>query len=331
MITYMSTQYKKILIIRQGAIGDVVHTTNIFRAIKEKYPEVQIDYLTGKVPAQLIEHDTRLNRVIKLEDKSYKYLTKLGLELRKEKYDLIINLQPSLRYQYIAFLINSKDTVVYKKSFKYHAVENFLYTAKEKFKDIDNFDNLELQIPEDLREKIKRDIGTDKKIVILNTQTSLTRQGRKWPYEYFKELAFSLIDRYDCRVLIPGSKEDAEAVKKYENLHPDIQVIAGRYNILESAAVFSLANVFVSSDTGPLHIATAVKKPFCIGLYGAASVSRTGHWGVNHFAISADLPCIPCDRRKCKFKDKENTGINPCMAAIKPEHVLRVIIDNDLL
>ncbi len=327
----MNTRYKKILILRQGAIGDVVHTTNIFRSIKTKHPEVEIDYLTGKVPYMLLEHDTRLNRVIKLEGKDYKYLTKLGLELRKEKYDLLINLQPSLRYQYLAFLINPKATVTYKKSFRYHAVENFWQTAKKKFHDIENFDNLELQIPEDVREKVKAEIGTDKKTVVLNTQTSLTRQGRKWSYEYFKELAFSLIDRYDCTILISGSKDDIEETKAYENLHPNIQVIAGKFNILESAAVFSLADVVVSSDTGPLHIATAVNKPFCIGLYGAASAGRTGPWGVNHFAVSADLPCIPCDRRKCKFKDETGTGINPCMEAIKPEHVLRVIIDNDLL
>ena len=73
----MNTRYKKILILRQGAIGDVVHTTNIFRSIKAKHPEVEIDYLTGKVPSMLLEHDTRLNRVIKLEGKDYKYLTKM--------------------------------------------------------------------------------------------------------------------------------------------------------------------------------------------------------------------------------------------------------------
>ena len=111
----------------------------------------------------------------------------------------------------------------------------------------------------------------------------------------------------------------------------DIVVTAGKYSILESAALFSLADVVVSSDTGPLHIATAVKKPFCIGLYGAASVGRTGPWGVNHFAVSADLDCIPCDRRKCKIKEYRVKEINPCLMAIKPEHILRVIKDNDLL
>lgn len=327
----MKYKYQKILIIRQGAIGDVVHTSNIFRSIKNYNPKAQIDYVTGKVPAQLIEHDSHLNHVYVLKGKDYKYLTKLGLELRKQKYDLIINLQPSIRFRYLAFLAGAKSQVIYKKTFKLHAVENFFETAKKKIKELENPQNLELELPQEVVDKVRADFPTDKKIVILNTQTSAARHGRKWPMEYFKELALDLIDKYDCLIVISGSKEDVEAVKMFENLHPDIVVTAGKYSILESAALFSLADVVVSSDTGPLHIATAVKKPFCIGLYGAASVGRTGPWGENHFAVSADLDCIPCDRRKCKIKEYRGKEINPCLMAIKPEHILRVIKDNDLL
>ena len=326
-----SCKYKKILIIREGAIGDVVHTTNIYRSIKNYDPDIKIDYVTSKVPAQLLVNDSRLNKVYIFENRSYSFLTQLGLKLRKEKYDLIINLQPSLRFKFFCFLINSKEVVIYKKSYKFHAVENFYDTAKKKIPELINPKNLELVIPEDVINVIKKDIPQDKKIVILNTQTSLTRHGRKWPFEYFKELAFKLIDRYDCYILITGSKDDLQEVECYKNLHPNIIVTAGKYNILESAALFSLADIVISSDTGPLHIATAVKKPYCIGLYGAAAVGRTGPWGENHFAIAADLSCVPCDLRKCKLKNEYNNVINPCMLAIKPEHVMRIIIDNDLL
>ncbi|MEI3255764.1 MAG: glycosyltransferase family 9 protein [Candidatus Gastranaerophilaceae bacterium] len=149
--------------------------------------------------------------------------------------------------------------------------------------------------------------------------------------KYYKELALCILENYDCNILIAGSKEDMEKVKVFENLHPNIKIIAGNYSIMESAAVFSLADVFVSGDTGPLHIASAVSKPFCIGLYGAAPPGRTGPWGINHFAVSADLSCIPCNKRNCLISEYSSTDINPCMSAIKPEHVLRVIIDNDLL
>lgn len=322
---------QKVLIIREGAIGDVVHTSNVWRSIKETYPDIKIDYLTGAVPATLIENDSRLNKVILLEGKKYLYLWKLASQLRKEKYDVIINLQPALRYKFLSFMSMPKKIVTYKKTFKLHAVENFFRTAKKVFKEIENPSDLKIEIPQEVVEKVKQEIPTDKKIVVLNTETSVTRKGRKWSPKYFKELALSLIEEYDCTILIPGSKDDVEKVKIFENLHPNIKIIAGKFSILESAAVFSLCDVFVSSDTGPLHIASALEKPYCIGLYGAAPVQRTGPWGINHFAVSADLSCIPCNRRKCQIKEYSETDLNPCLLAVKPEHILRIIKDNDLL
>ena len=331
-LNYRKKQMKKILIIREGAIGDVVHTTNMFRAIKDKYPDTKIDYVTGKAASALIEHDSRLNRVFVLEGKDYKYLIKLASTLKKEKYDLVINLQTSVRFKFFAALIHAKKLVTYKKDFSFHAVENFFYTAKQVFKDIENHNDLILEIPPEVTEKVKQDLPADKKIVILNTEVSKTRQGRKWPEKYFKELALKLIEEYDCIILIPGSKEDFEVVKDYENWHENVRVIAGKYSILESAAVSSLSNVFVSGDTGPLHIASAVQKPYCIGLYGAAPIGRTGPWGTNHFALSADLDCIPCNKRKCSQKhDDSQTETDPCMYLIEPIHVFSVIKDNDLL
>jgi ADP-heptose:LPS heptosyltransferase len=322
---------KRVLIIRQGAIGDVVHTTNVFRSIKESYPDAKIDYLVGKVPAELLRNDDRLNDVILLNDKSYSYLYKLGLELRKNSYDLIINLQPSLRFKFLSFVVMPKKVVNYHKTFKLHAVENFFRTAKKVIKNIENPNDLKLQIPQDVIEKVKNEIPLDKKLVILNTETSLARQGRKWPSKYYKELALALIEEYDCNVLVSGAKDEIECTKVYENVHENLKVIAGKYSILESAAIFSLCDLFISGDTGPLHIASALEKPYCIGLYGAMPVERTGPWGINHFALSADLSCIPCNRRKCSIKEYENADTTPCMYAIKPEHVLRVIKDNDLL
>lgn len=322
---------KKVLIIRQGAIGDVVHTTNTFRSMKEAYPDIQIDYLTGPLPSQLLQNDSRLNRVIVLESKKYSYLLKLAAQLRKEHYDVIINLQPSVRFKFLSFISFPKKILTYKKTFKLHAVENFFRTAKKVFKEIENPNDLKLEIPQEIVEKVKAEIPCDKKLVIINTQTGPVRHGRKWPMKNFKELALSLLEEYDCNILIAGSKEDVEKVKCFENLHPNIKIIAGKYNLLESAAVFSLADVFISGDTGPLHIACATDNPYCIGMYGAMPVQRTGPWGINHFAVSADLSCSPCNKRKCKIKEYCETEINPCMCAIKPEHILRVIKDNDLL
>src|SRR3989339_2074935 len=88
---------KKILIFRFGAIGDVVHSTALYRAIKKQNPDILIHYLTGKIPSELLKSDYDLDKIWIAEDKSYKYLLNLAKELKKEKFDLCINLQPSIR------------------------------------------------------------------------------------------------------------------------------------------------------------------------------------------------------------------------------------------
>lgn len=321
---------KKILIIRLGAIGDVVHTTNIIRSIKAKYPDAEIHYATGGAPLQLLKNDSQLSKVFLLS-KKYSDLTKLGLQLSKEKYDLILNLQPSLRFRYLSFLCFAKKVVEYKKNPKIHAVENFFLTGAEAIDGLENPNHLKLELANDVIEKVQQEICHGKKIVVLNTQTSVTRKGRKWPEENFKKLALMLIEKYGCDILFTGAKEDIEAVKCYENLHPQVKVVAGKYSLAESAAVFSLCDLMISSDTGPLHIATAFEKPRCIGLFGAADSNRTGAWGKKHFSVSANLECSPCTSRNCKIAGYENADINPCLCAITPEMIIEVIEKNNLL
>lgn len=319
---------RKILIIRFGAIGDLLHSSEIFRSIKRKHPEIEIHYLTTKMPSQIIEYDNDINKIILLKEKNYKYLWNLAKELRKEKYDLIINLQNSNRAKFLAFFTFAKKTTTYKKSFKLHAVENFWQTANKVFKDIELKHELELKIPQDIIEKVKTLVPTDTKIVTINIFTSPTRQGRKWRKEYFKELTLKLIDKYNCYVVFSGAPNEAEDLKDFENLSENIIILAGKLSLMESCALYAISDVMISGDTGPLHLASGCKKPVCIGLYGGAPISRTGVWGEKHYNLAADLPCIACNRRKCKIKKGQ---FNPCLDAIKPDTILNLIEEENLL
>ena len=123
-------EIKRVLIIRNGAIGDVVHTTALFRAIKKAYPQINIDYATSYVTAPLLKDDRDLNEVYVFEDYTYKYFFSLVSKIKNKNYDLIINLQPQLKFNLLCAMTGVK-TVKYKKVFSKHAVENFFITAKE--------------------------------------------------------------------------------------------------------------------------------------------------------------------------------------------------------
>lgn len=319
---------KKILIIRLGAIGDVVHTTEVYRSIKRKYPDIKIHYLTSTLPSILLNNDPDIEKIITVEKVGYNECFQIAKELKSEKYDIIINLQPSLKLKLLSYLLHPKKVLNYKKTYKLHAVENFFNTAQKYFKELELSKKLELKIPGETIEKVGKLIPKDTKIVAISTQVGPIRHGKKWNIENFKELALELTNKYNVKVLIIGSSEDKPKAKIFNDLHPDILNYTGMFNIQECAALLSHVDIVIAADTAPTHIASALEKPTCIGLYGSMSTQRTGIFGSKHISIKSNLKCVPCQKRYCTIKKNE---YEPCMEAIKVSDVMDAIEGLELL
>lgn len=312
-------QIKKILILRFGAIGDVVHSSALFRSVKAKYPDLSIHYASFKTPLENIKNDPDLEKAWTVEGKSYKQLYKLANELKKENFDLFINLQPGIRTRIFSLMLGVK-TVTYKKTFKLHAVENFWRTGQQVFKDIELPKNLHLHVEKSVAEKmhniLHHNSTTNTPLIAFNMGVSSTRQGRRWSLEYWKELAQLLINDRDCRILLTGSQDDAALSEELLSVSHRVESFCGQLSLEENTALLSLCDLVISGDTGPLHIATAVNTK-CIGLYGAAPVSRTGIYGDNGISLYSKRSCVPCNRRKCKVL-QQNELYTPCLLDIKP-------------
>ena len=310
---------KKILILRFGAIGDVVHSTVLFRSIKKAYPQISIHYAAFNAPSQNIRHDPDLDKVWTVEGKSYKQLYKLAQEMKKEKFDLFINLQPGIRTKIFSLMIGMPKTITYKKTFKQHAVKNFWATGKKLFPDMKLPDELKLYINEEVKNKMSAILDKKGIAIAFNMGVSPTRQGRRWSQEYWRELAEKFLDKYGCEIILTGSEADREFSEKLLEVSPKIKSFCGKISIEENTALLSLCDLVISGDTGPLHIATAVGVP-AVGLYGAAPVSRTGPYSEHCKAVFSNRACVPCNKRKCRYMAK-NEIYTPCMLDITPSHV----------
>ncbi len=314
---------KKILILRFGAIGDVVHSTELFRSIKRKYPDVSIHYASFKTPSMNIQGDPDLDRVWVAEGKTYKQLYKLAKELGKENFDLFLNLQPGIRTRIFALMLGMPGTITYRKTFKLHAVENFWFTGKRYFKDLDLSKNLELHIKGEVRDRASEMLDKKGMVIAFNMGVSPTRQGRRWPQEYWRELARMLLEKYGCEIILTGSEADREFSEVLLDGSSRIRSFCAKTSVEENTALLSLCDLVISGDTGPLHIATAVEVP-AVGLYGAAPVSRTGPYGENCAAVFSDRACVPCNRRRCKYM-REDGLYTPCMLDVKPAQVMESV------
>ncbi|MDD3420559.1 MAG: glycosyltransferase family 9 protein [Candidatus Gastranaerophilales bacterium] len=319
---------KKILIIRLGAIGDVVHTTNTFRAIKKLHPEAKIHYLTSALIKPLLAYDPDIEQVWTADIKKMKVFSKysasLSKELKQENFDIIINLQPSLKTRWLGFLTGVKKIIDYKKTFKLHAVDNFWATAKKEFKEIEKLPELKLYLNPEAIKKAKNYASELKHpIIVLNAGGIISkRQGRAYPTPKWIELGNKIQQKFDGTILLTGAKEDVELLSGLKEISGS-KFLVGELSLEDSCALIGEADLLISGDSGPLHIATALGVK-SIGLFGSMPAKRTGPYGAGHATITADMPCIPCNRRKCEFL-KKGEIFTPCMDNIPTEQVITAI------
>ncbi len=143
---------------------------------------------------------------------------------------------------------------------------------------------------------------------------------KRWPEENFSVLSDRLTKELNAKVVILGTLADARIVDKIKEQMLTKPIIAtGKFNLKQLAAFLKMADVFISADSGPLHIANAVGAKRIIALFGPTSVAITGPFPLkNVWLIQKEVGCaVPCYKVNCKE--------NRCMKAITPEEVFEQV------
>ncbi len=316
---------KKILIIRMGAIGDVVHTSVIPYSIKQKHPEYEIHYLSRGASLSLLENCPYVDKIIKYDEKTFDTLK----ILYKERYDIIISLSRTLRDYIFSYLSFPKRAVFrgYKGDLW---VENYFYTAKRVIKDIELPDRLYLSNDEKIEEKIS-DILNEypKPHIVINPgrQSNNARQGRVWNLKKWKELSEKLIERYGGTVFVNGSKGEVSFHEELNN--GKLVLFTGKFSLKESCALLSLADIVISVDSGPAHIAAAYGVN-TISILGSTSPDKIKPYGKNGYYVEPTNKCRYCWKKKCKYL-KEGEIYSPCIETVSVKSVLDKIETEKLL
>ena len=184
---------------------------------------------------------------------------------------------------------------------------------------------LKLYIPSDASAKAKEKIKNLKHpIIIINAGGVFSkRQGRTYPTDKWLELGKKIIDKIGGTIILTGVNEDKEILSDLNQIPGSVNLI-GELPLIDSCAVISQADLMLSGDSGPLHIATALGVK-SIGLYGSMLVNRTGCW-CNGINIVSSKKCVPCNRRKCKYLKKSKKLFAPCMEEISTETIINTIV-----
>jgi heptosyltransferase II len=322
--------FGNILIIKPGAIGDLLQMTPVIRALSEAYPDARISLLVGnRSSADMFRYNQRLFTSY-VYDKEHEHRTpaaflKFWLELRQKKFDLVVNFQRSnLKTWILAAASFPCRVLVYRKrqAEDVHAVVNYLETLAPLGIAASRLD-LEMSTGPEEKLHIKKFIASlgnpDTPLIALNPGAS--HAVNRWSPEAFAVLADRLAAELRARVIVTGGTGDgalAGVIAAKSKSHPFI--LAGKFDLLQLAALLEECDLVVSGDTGPMHMAAAVGTRV-LALFGAADPARTGPVGAGHRVLqAAGVPCIPCRSRTCK-----HIPYLACMESLSVETVFAAI------
>ncbi len=162
------------------------------------------------------------------------------------------------------------------------------------------------------------------RIVLINPNSSELLPQRRWARDNFSALAKMIVEEWeDALVLITGSPgERQEALGMQEKIHhPRFRSFAGMHKLMAITALYNIATVLVTNDSGPAHF-SAITPIRSIVLFGPETPRLYGSLG-NTEAITADLSCSPC---VTAFNQKNSACNDPvCMRMITPERVMESV------
>ena len=331
MSVAQDTSFRSILIIKPGAMGDLLHLTPVLRGLKKKYLDAKITVLVGSVASEeLFRYNPNVDATIVYDrwhvHKSFQALRVLRRQLARECFDLVINFQRSnLKTWFLATAALPCRLLIYHKSRGkvIQAVEDHLKTVVS----LDlPYDGLDLDFfvgAEDAAwaASYLNDHGcVEHRVVAMNLGAS--NRIKCWSPRQFVGLADRLMTE-GIRVLLIGGGMERDLANEVQSLvrQPCLDLV-GALSIGQLGAVLARCNLLVSGDTGPLHLATAVKTPV-IALFGAIDPRRTGPVGEGHRVIVHDeISCVPCNAKECT-----NPVRLKCMEKITVEEVYLAIIE----
>ncbi|HEX9251481.1 MAG TPA: glycosyltransferase family 9 protein [Ignavibacteriaceae bacterium] len=306
---------KKILCIKPRGIGDIVLSTIILENLIAHFPNAKIDYLTEHFAKYSIKNNPLVNKVLTMHKAELVF--KVAWRIRKEKYDLLIDLWSNPRSAQITFLSGVKYRVGYAYRGRKYAY-NILGTSDKGIHHSAEH-NLELLKPLDVNiisKNIHYYIGNLEKLFADDffTENKLDAEkvfgiipaggwdSKRCDKEKWVEVCREAVNNFNCKILVlwgPGDESDAEFIKS--NLD-DNCLLAPKSTLPQMASLISKCKLVIANDSGPMHISAALGVP-TLGIFGPTNPKAHGPYSLNSdYVIKDDLHCIICNKLICPYQ-----------------------------
>jgi lipopolysaccharide heptosyltransferase II len=329
---------KRILIFNVNWLGDVLFSSATIRNIRRNFPD---SYIACVIPSRcypILKDNPHLDEVIIFDenDRHRGMLEKLNFvsSLKKKKFDTVFLLHRSFSRALIcrlagirqrighytkkrAFLLTKK--IIPPKKDSLHRIDYYLDVIEKAGLRIEDryLDFFVSSADEECVDNFfkKNSLRTQDFVVAINPGGNW--MPKRWPLNYWAQLADKLIRETCAKVIITGSISDLLLATQIRDAMREVPLIAcGVFNVKQLGALAKKVKLFITADTGPLHIANAVGAQKIIAIFGPTAQSITGPYpSTNVVVLQKDIGCpIPCYKVSCLD--------NRCMQVVTPDDVL---------
>ena len=330
----MSQAFQNILVIFHSNIGDVLHNIAVLKPLKQTFPHASVTVLTSSVGKTILEGNPYITQLLTFDrfgpQKNIKERLSLIWQLRKKKFDLVINLKSGSYLPYFLIPvtlwgIRSQDLTLESKRTT-HAIDLYLNVLRHRGIPIPHKD-LDLKIfysPKDeqnITSLLKNEGYNFQKPIVVIAPFSAWHAKELSP-SVLGELMKKLSTEHQMQVVLIGGKEDQTKIEVLSPYQPYFLDFVGKTTLKELAALYTKARLTIGCDSGPFHLATNMGTP-ALGIFGATPHFRGRPYftPTQYVSCDTDLGCNPCIPGPNFMACKVWTPPTPCMQTI-PFHTL---------
>jgi heptosyltransferase-1 len=302
-----------VLIVRLGALGDVVHAIPAAAALRTAYPGAEIDWLVEAKHRSIVELVMSIDRCIVLERASLGGWLDVIRQLRLKAYDLAIDLQGLLKSAVLARASGAPRVVGFSiwhlrektarpfysetgSSDERHVIRQNLRLLRAI-----GIDDAAIRFPlrevgsralDDIRERI----GNGQRFALINPGAAWP--NKRWPASRYGQLASFVRDICGFVPVVLWGPDERTLAEEVVTCSADAAIAAPPTTIVDLVALSRAAALVVSGDTGPLHIAAAVGTP-TVAIFGPTDPARNGPWTARDVVVSRYEQCGCHYDRRC--------------------------------
>ena len=309
----------RILIVRLGSLGDIIHALPVAAALRRAFPTARLDWVVDERHRELLDLVPILDRRIVWRTQSapaWRSAPGLIAELRRERYDVVADLQGLLKSAVLARAAGGRRVVGFPRTHLRERAAAVFYTETSRPADARHVVELNLSVaaaigaatgpwefPLEARDssapaEIRRSLGLagDGRYAVVNPGAAWP--NKRWSPERFGAVASRLRTRHRLPVAVvwgPGEESAAAAVAEASD---GAAMVTRPTSLTDLVAVLREAALLVSGDTGPLHIGAALGTPI-VGIFGPTDPARNGPWASGDLTVSRFQVCQCHHRRRC--------------------------------